>query len=621
MRTRSSGAASPLSSSPGPAQESRGKKRRSRSHDYGPADLPTPPTSEAAAPTSGKSDGLDADETLALTPRKNKRVRFSEPMEAFQCGVESSTGLTPFMRKTKLARNTRGGSRHPANHRRVTLPARLEHDSPMSPVIERIQFAPLRQVLDKRLRRRLRRAHLSEEGNEIQIETRDRERAQRELAQLRAQGQQSDEKIKELMYELESQRQLSIRLGNEEEVHAQALHEELERLRQELGDRDAAEEERRRIEGSPTEVDEDENLWDDVIDPASPLANNFNVSSSSPLTRGAHPSSPLPPSSPPLEIAVHTPYEDEFIGDQSPDVTEPTHQLTDALAALKWLHNELLALGFKGGEATSEEVIDSIKDNFRETRLELEYLLPGETAGGFENVLLLPAMLKHIRNLLVKLKESRQTLDSQDQSESALRGQFNGTLEKIAHLENEKTVLIAQIQAASAEGQRKDQLIHDLQLASDARAGLVSERDGIIDNLESELEPLKQQLGCKTEEVNQLTATVRDQAISVERLQTALQSYRTEVVSLEKLVSGLEQEKQQSQAYALKVDDSAIDKERRLQTNLSEIAQFIQSHLQQMKANTQEHLEQQTKACEEAQEFLNIKLSTASTHVRRRTAN
>ncbi|MCJ1484418.1 hypothetical protein MMC06_004589 [Schaereria dolodes] len=134
--------------------------------------------------THGKEAGLPEQarevRNNAETPEKpKKRVRFSDP-DAESMPESSSTGLTPFVKRTTLkqtGRSTSDSSRFLAKspRRRLSLPlkstaASLPSSLPTPPLSGEIQFAPLRQVLGDRVKRRLRRNNLSEEINDINTE-------------------------------------------------------------------------------------------------------------------------------------------------------------------------------------------------------------------------------------------------------------------------------------------------------------------------------------------------------------------------------------------------------------------------------------------------------------------
>ncbi|KAF3399641.1 hypothetical protein DPV78_006306 [Talaromyces pinophilus] len=114
-------------------------------------------------------------------PRK-KRARFSDP-------GPNTTGLTPAMGRTGLGPRRGSGARTPSQSgRRSSAPIFLS-DTLMDPVIARtepikVQFSPLKQVLDPRTRRRLVRSGLSEEMNRIGGEQKDLKKATAEIESL-----------------------------------------------------------------------------------------------------------------------------------------------------------------------------------------------------------------------------------------------------------------------------------------------------------------------------------------------------------------------------------------------------------------------------------------------------
>ncbi|KAK5662175.1 hypothetical protein OQA88_8080 [Cercophora sp. LCS_1] len=164
--------------------------RRSLRNSAGPSTLHSA-TSGATEQTSGSS-------TPGRKPRAKKRVRFSDPGPVLaEFEDELSTGLTPMVRKTSLG--NRGPRRHstPARLSRNTSRDADAHD-PSSPLTE-VHFLPLRQVLDGRVKRRLRRSGLSEEMNNIYAERRKRaQETKAEVERLKAELAERDEEIQKL---------------------------------------------------------------------------------------------------------------------------------------------------------------------------------------------------------------------------------------------------------------------------------------------------------------------------------------------------------------------------------------------------------------------------------------
>ena len=127
------------------------------------------------------------------TPTKpKKRVRFSEPgPETYT--ASSSTGLTPhlsrasFTPRVRASSPTRSGP-HSRTPRRLSLPTQLSSSLPSpslspspGPLSGEVQFEPLRQILDARLKRRISRNRLSEEINDIDSKKRDKAQWRQEI--------------------------------------------------------------------------------------------------------------------------------------------------------------------------------------------------------------------------------------------------------------------------------------------------------------------------------------------------------------------------------------------------------------------------------------------------------
>ena len=123
------------------------------------------------------------------TPRHHsKRVRFSDSCLDI-AGTSSSTGLTPALVRTRLLNiepSEKQKSRRSLPARFTTAdPSPVSPTSPKSPASGEFQFAPLRQVLDARTARRLRRNHFSEEMNDIYKERSSKYYLQKEIEDLK----------------------------------------------------------------------------------------------------------------------------------------------------------------------------------------------------------------------------------------------------------------------------------------------------------------------------------------------------------------------------------------------------------------------------------------------------
>lgn len=169
---------------------------------------------------------------------------------------------------------------------------------------------------------------------------------------------------------------------------------------------------------------------------------------------------------------------------------------SDAEAALSTLTEEITSLGFEGEGV--EDVLISITEQFRETRLALEYLVPGETVHGFDNGKLLQGLMDRIRALVQQVKEGETTLKKQRHEQAALREQFNITLETL---------------------------------------GSTCEQ---VKELKSQLETQTSLVTTSRTKITKLGTDMTEKERSMSKLQQALEGYRAEVANLEKLITQLE---------------------------------------------------------------------------------
>ena len=180
----------------------------------------------------------------AQTPKKpKKRVRFSDPGPNSSTEASSaSTGLTPALKRTSFLQDSITGSivtprllsEKPRHRRSLPVLSSVSPSPSLSPPVTpylsgEIQFAPLRQVLDERSKRRIKRNKMSEEMNEIEME----QGSRMSKAQMR-------EKMLELQNQLAAAQQLqnethdSFKQEMSDEERVRELEQELETVKQAL---------------------------------------------------------------------------------------------------------------------------------------------------------------------------------------------------------------------------------------------------------------------------------------------------------------------------------------------------------------------------------------------------
>ncbi|KAL3475167.1 hypothetical protein BJX99DRAFT_162555 [Aspergillus californicus] len=511
------------------------------------------------------------------TPRQpNKRVRFSDPGPIKQSIIpDHSTGLTPALCRTSFDdhRHADAMQQTPSRQRRRSTPlprSRRVSDSPLplgtAPVERVLHFTPLRQLLDKRTQRRIRRLGLSDEINNL-------EREKRSVAQY-------EKSLDSLLRERDSLKQ-ELELAKKEKMSLEdqppSDDGEWLALQDRIGHLEAGNDQLRAqlsfsLNGdsyrqpTPSDSEADTIMIDDSgfegdtafmsdspdirgLNVHQPVSNSFSLLSNRELSVEASFQTSKLRNLNPEFIALSRDLEaarkekkrlfeacrsrldllDEtalgcHLRQKSPppdflDVILPSFMQTldhasDAARTLSVIHDELSSLGFRG--ANAGDSVQVLRDRLRAARLELERAVPGETsnAGLNEGGSTLSALVKRVEVLVKDLGEERTRHQGSTDREKALRGQFD--------------TLLFRYEAASNK-------IRDLEESIASSAG---------DMLHTRMR------------MQELEGETQEQAFGIDRLNTALSKYHDEVEGLEALVTKLEYEKtQRSVEHAQEVSE------------------------------------------------------------------
>lgn len=197
-------------------------------------------------------------------------------------------------------------------------------------------------------------------------------------------------------------------------------------------------------------------------------------------------------------------------------------KLSERTTALAELNSSLSSLGFRGTEAS--EIISSITSGLRSARLELEYLTPGEVVLPLSShgAQVLDLVLNRLRDLARKAREDEEAIDEYHALELSLRQQLNARVDAI----------------------------EDLRAEQRQNAAILGERDAHIADLE----------------------------VGLDRLKSAAEGYRRDIVELETLVQRIEDNGKATEAKLRADLDSA-------QAQLSERVGIV-SDLETKLANT-----------------------------------
>ncbi|RMD43892.1 hypothetical protein DV735_g1267, partial [Chaetothyriales sp. CBS 134920] len=433
--------------------------------------------------------------------------------------------------------------------RRASTPANLggyvpSPSSPAASELEFAQFTPLRQVLDERCKRRIRRNGLSEVVNDYQSE-------KRENTHLRHEIRRKDEQLKQMRQQLEAAKRQP--QTGEQAVQTEAVQSRVDEVEEELS-------RLRRSFGLDTEPEVLVDIsWDHVPrrggGPRSAGGDTipiFEDEAADPLPAAPSPPLPLVPVEDRVEATLMSlelssarqakedmlhsfsrnsgsfdtddllNFADVASGPEGSagnrrrrmNVQEIRKQLTlaksradDAELALTALEGEVRALGFtQDADAPASAGLAALADHFRAIRLDLEHLMPGETAISFDNAALLPEMVKKLKQLAHQLAARDAELQSLRSQEKSLRGNFDHAI------------------IAAGKAQSK-----------------VRELEKSIDDAAEETLYMRMKN-------QQLARDLNERQSDVEKLQAALDKYRQEVQRLEALINQVEDDHKKAMA-------------------------------------------------------------------------
>ncbi|KAH7370135.1 hypothetical protein BKA65DRAFT_444933 [Rhexocercosporidium sp. MPI-PUGE-AT-0058] len=507
--------------------------------------------------------------TPPQTPKRTKKkVRFSDPGLAIESDYASS-GLTPFIRRTSLST--------PKSKRRQSTPAKLWNRAgyEVEPASGTLQFAPLRQVLEGRVKRRIKRNGLSEEINIIEFDKRVEARGRKsEVEKLKSELALKDLEVQSMRDEQDIASQIegesggSITTNTTLSSKVQELEQEIRHLKEELSRREldsdtiddrnnwtlAARDPYNYEDDNDmmiTNYDEDfedmtgndelmttpTRLNTSFLSPPSTMPNTPCKSVCS-MSAGIQASLPIPdPENVELksqlqslqaEIAKLTSAvafnEDnatrlaeklsEFIPvnesrdhstlDSALDTVLTQLALTQSQAlehstAFSALSNEITNLGFAA--TNPDEALENIGKQFRQARLDLEYLTPGEVAEGFENEKLLGLLVSRVRVLVEKVKDRDESIDQYHEQEVLLRQQLNDRVSVMESMKNDLTHATTVVTSLREEVRERETDSERLRAALEGYRTEVSSLETLISRVENEARASEQGLRCEMEEL------------------------------------------------------------------------------------------------------------------------
>lgn len=510
------------------------------------------------------------EDSIEVSQPRSKHVHFGSDAAG---NTATATNITPHPRKMTVKRRltlSPGVSTTKRTHTsigRTSLPPSLSQNDSTDPtaIIQELQFAPLRAVLDERVRRRLRRSHLSEEQNEIEDHVKRDSRTQQELEELREEAVEKERRINDLALDLETQRQFAIDVSDDTDAEkVQDLERELTTLRNEL----SAHLTTHGLDGDVAMPDDDMlvlNSQEHIAYPELPETES-SLPTFRAITNGEKQTSGETKASI-RELSQSTTlrsslglsqltasWEDERR--KFEDAIMALHgEANDARARLQILEIELQGLGFGGKDVQSKVILSSIRESFESIRESLETSLPDTIPEGASTQDIIEILIANLKEFADRLRSQDQELHEKGTLIADLGNQIQGLLDHLTEAEIRKTTLSEQWRNLDIDNEAKAREIEDLEEELQAAQ---NERDS-----------LREQLDDKIEEARALSTDHGASVKSLEKLTISLEDYRTEETRLTTLITRMEEDHRVVIANMNKEREETVqDLEERLETEV-----------------------------------------------------
>lgn len=479
---------------------------------------------------SQRGDNVHVQEQSTSTTRRYNR-RHSEPPVAADdeddelmfnrpASTQPLPGLTPHLDRVGASRSRFTNTRRA----RMSMPAQLhvERVDEVENNGNRVQFAPLTQVLDGRARRRLRRSHLSQEVNDFEDH---QKKDKRMFLELRRQLKAQDDKIKDLEYRLEARRLGEIDIAD---ADANDLQVELDEARQQI-DELRASSLYNGDDNEPVDMSDDEdgmvmvnpdelNMSQDLDMEPTPVGKYSSraLEISSQMTLESLPSLSQLSRDNLIEgeDIIMDKIEDEAVERYERELKQMSKALGESQGALRLITIELQNLRFIEAGASSSEILTDLRHGFEDLRAEIEKFFPGTTVG-LTNQQLLQKVPELFSGLFFELKQQLSQISISQKAEVLVRRQYEGVLDLLGESDERVKQLESDVFTLDKANEDKARAILDLEERNAALTELSNQQELTLAEQDSAIAGLQDE--------NQ------DKDVSLARLREALEKYRVDL--------------------------------------------------------------------------------------------
>ncbi|KAK5630178.1 hypothetical protein RRF57_005893 [Xylaria bambusicola] len=229
--------------------------------------------------------------------------------------------------------------------------------------------------------------------------------------------------------------------------------------------------------------------------------------------------------------------------------------LSERTAALSELSDSLTSLGFAGSDP--REIVSEIAAGFRETRLELEYITPGEITLPLNShaAEVLDLVLTRLRDLARKSHDDDETIDEYHAIELSLRQQLSARFDAMKTLREEAKKNATTLRERDARIAELEVGLDRLKGAAEGYRRDISELETLVQRLEGESESSTARLSA---DLARAETALSKRSTLIADLETKLASTVTQAADLETKLKDLQRRKEAEAKVRNKSYSSAL---------------------------------------------------------------
>lgn len=269
-------------------------------------------------------------------------------------------------------------------------------------------------------------------------------------------------------------------------------------------------------------------------------------------------------------------------------ILQLSNQANTAREEKKLLEQELLGLGLAADEAGDDPraVLESIRRTFREIRLSLSAILPGDIDESYSNLAVVELLVANVREFAGRLRELDKTVQDRTNIINDEAQQIHYLIGVLATAQETERRLQMEISALEIRVQSLNKRFAEVDRENEAKGRDLEDMEEQRQVLEEERDDLQTQLNAKAKENKTLYEEKLELAKNVVRLNESLRGYQAEKSRLEVYIIEIEELSAQRQKTIEDLNARILGLDREIESTRAELLRITALYEEEQQART-----------------------------------